>query len=158
MPRGMGYEQVFEELYGSRGGSRRRDDRRMRQRFLESPRMLPRFVPGGLNPRDPNPMFAQPRMNPMNSGQGQGSPPSMDEVKKWVIETCSGHLEEATGSMKIRGIPDDIPQFVVHKPAAQLQTAFKDRKSRLGSILMFHGTPLPNLQPILQGGFRPGVV
>jgi hypothetical protein len=158
MPRGVGYEQAFEGLYGRRGGSGRRDDRRMRQRFLECPGMLPGFVPCGLNPRNPNPMFAQPRINPVNSGQSQGPPSSMDEVKKWVIETCGGHLEEATGSMKIRGIPDDIPQFVVHKPATQLQTVFKDRKSRLGSMLMFHGTPLPNLQPILQGGFRPGVV
>ena len=120
----------------------------MRQRILESPGMMPGFAP--------NPMFTNPRMNPMYAGQGQASFPSMDEVKNWVMETCSSQLEEATGSLKIRGFPDDIPQFVVHKPTMQLQTAFKHRKSRLGSKLVFHGTPLPNLQSILQGGFKRG--
>jgi hypothetical protein len=81
----------------------------------------------------------------------------MDEVKKWVMETCGSLLQEATGSLKIRGFPDDTPQFIVHKPEMQLQTAFEQRKSRLGSSkLVFHGTPLPNLQPILQGGFKGG--
>jgi hypothetical protein len=120
----------------------------MRQRILESPGMMPGFAP--------NPMFTNPRMNPIYAGQGQASFPSMDEVKNWVMETCSSQLEEATGSLKIREFPDDIPQFVVHKPTMQLQTAFKHRKSRLGSKLVFHGTPLPNLQSILQGGFKRG--
>jgi hypothetical protein len=98
------------------------------------------------------------RMNPMNGQQGQAPLPPMDDVKKWVLETCGGNLEEATGSMKIKEIPDKIAQFVVHKPTMNLQTAFKDRKrkDRYGSSLMFHGTPLSNLQPILQGGFKGG--
>jgi hypothetical protein len=58
--------------------------------------------------------------------------------------------------MKIRGVLDDFPQFVVHKPTLQLQTAFKERKSMFGSRLMFHGTPLLNIQLILQGGFKAG--
>jgi hypothetical protein len=58
--------------------------------------------------------------------------------------------------MKIRGIPHDIPQFIVHKPTMHLQTSFKEKKRSSGSKLMFHGTPLPNLQPILQNGFEGG--
>jgi hypothetical protein len=161
MRRQIGYEQVCNELYDRRGRNGRQGDRGMLQRFRENPRVVPGYVPRGLNPRALNPMFANPRMNLMNSGQGQAVPPpnaSMDEVKKWVIETCGSQLEEATGSMKIRGVPDVILQFVVHKPTTQLQTAFTDRKMRRASRLMFHGTPLPNLQPILQSGFRPGVV
>ena len=149
MRRGIGYEQALEELYGRRRGDGRRDDRRMRQRILESPGIMPGFAP--------NPMFANTKMNPMYAGRGRGSSPSMDEVKNWLMETCGSQLEEATGSLKIRGFPDDITQFVVHKPTMQLQTAFKHRKSRLGSKLVFHGTPLPNLQSILQGGFKCGL-
>jgi hypothetical protein len=162
MPRQVGYEQVCNELYDHRGRNGRRGDHGMRQQYPENPGMVPGYGPWALNrPRALNPMFANPRMNTVNSGQGQVVPPptaSMDEVKKWVIETCGSQLEEATGSMKIRGIPDVILQFVVHKPATQLQAAFTDRKMRQASRLMFHGTPLPNLQPILQGGFRHGEV
>jgi hypothetical protein len=114
-----------------------------------------------MNERNPY-LIANPSMNLMNlmnGYQGQVSLPPADDVKKWVLETCGGNLEEATGSMKIKDFPDEIAQFVVHKPTMKLQTAFKDRKSqnRSGSSLMFHGTPLQNLQPILQGGFKGGI-
>jgi hypothetical protein len=152
-------------FYGRRGRDGRRGpaDLYMQRGFPQNPRAGPRLMPGGpyggLSPRNPDPrmnlMNPYRRMNPMN---GYQPPPPMDDVKKWILETCGGNLEEATGSMKIRHFPDEIPQFVVHKPTMKLQTAFKDRKSkkRSGSRLMFHGTPLSNLQPILQGGFKGG--
>jgi hypothetical protein len=143
----------FSPFYGRRGMDGRRGlaDLRMQQGFPQNPRMTPGLglgrPYGGLNPR----------RNLMNCYQGP-TPPPTDGAKKWVLETCGNSLEEATGSMKIRGIPDDFPQFVVNRPTMQLQTAFKNSKSKHRSVsrLMFHGTPLPNLQPILQGGFKGG--
>jgi len=158
---------LFSPFYGRRGRNGRQElaDLRMQRGFLRNPRLTPGLGPGGLygglisrmNERNPC-QIANPRMNPMNGHQGQASLPPTDDVKKWVLETYGGNLEEATGSMKIKDIPDEIAQFVVHKPTMKLQTAFKERKSqnRSGSSLMFHGTPLPNLQPILQGGFKGG--
>lgn len=165
----------FSPLYGRRGrdGGQGLANLRMQQGLLRNPRLTPGLGPGGLygglTPRNPDPrmnernpyQIANPKMNLMNlmnGYQGQASLPPTDDVKKWVIETCGGNLEEATGSMKIKDIPDEIAQFVVHKPTMKLHTAFKDRKSqnRSGSSLMFHGTSLQNLQPILQGGFKGG--
>jgi hypothetical protein len=82
----------------------------------------------------------------------------MYDVVRWVLETCGGNMEEATGSMEIRRIPHDFPQFVVYRPTIQLQTSFKERNSRSRPSLMSHGTPVPNLHSILQGGFNPGAV
>jgi hypothetical protein len=158
----------FSPFYGRRGRDGRQGlaDHYRQRDFPQNPRAAPRLTPdgpyGGLSPRNPDPrmnlMNPYQRMNPMNGQQGQAPLPPMDDVKKWVLETCGGNLEEATGSMKIKDIPDDIAQFVVHKPTMKLQTAFKDRKRKnmYESSLMFHGTPLPNLQPILEGGFKGG--
>jgi hypothetical protein len=158
----------FSLYYGRRGGDGRRGlgSHYMQRDFPQNPRVAPRPTPGGpygdLSPRNPGPrmdlMNRYQRMNQMNGQQGQAPLPPMDDVKKWVLETCGDNLEEVTGSMKIKDIPGDIAQFVVHKPTIKLQAAFKDRKrkNRYGSSLMFHGTPLPNLQPILQGGFKGG--
>jgi hypothetical protein len=145
MPRGIRYYPDTDPFNGRRG-----DDRRARY-FLNIPGMTPGLAPAGSFP------VLNPNMSSRNPLQGQPTPPMYDVVR-WVLETCGGNLEEATGSMKIRGIPHIFPQFVVHRPTIQLQTSFKERKSRSKSSLMFHGSPLPNLQSILQGGFNPGVV
>ncbi|KAF8854002.1 hypothetical protein BDZ45DRAFT_747980 [Acephala macrosclerotiorum] len=76
----------------------------------------------------------------------------MKDVVKWVLEHCGDHLEEATGSMKIAGIPDSFAQLIVTKPNATLHNAFAAKKSN--SRLMFHGTPLSNLEYILKDGFN----
>jgi hypothetical protein len=118
----------FSLYYGSTGGGGRpgpADHYRQRD-FPQDPRAAPRLTPGGpyggLNPGN-----FRPRMD-LTSPMNMMNVPPMDDVKKWVLETCGGNLEEATGSMKIRDIPDEIVQFVVHKPTRKLQTAFKDRK------------------------------
>jgi hypothetical protein len=146
MRRGIRYNPDTDPFYGRRGG-----DRRRARPYLNIPGMTPGLAPGGLRP------VLNPRMSPWNPLQGQLIPP-MNDVVRWVLETCGGNLEEATGSMKIRDIPYDFPQFVVHRPTIQLQTSFKERKSRSRPSLMFHGTPVPNLQSILQGGFNPGAI
>jgi hypothetical protein len=146
MRRGIRYNPDTDPFYGRRGG----DGRRARG-FVNIPGMTPGLAPGGLRP------VLNPRMSPWNPLQGQPIPP-MNDVVRWVLETCGGNLEEATGSMEIRGVPHDFAQFVVHRPTIQLQTSFKERKSRSRPSLMFHGTPVPNLQSILQDGFNPGVV
>jgi len=81
---------------------------------------------------------------------------SLQDVVKWVLETCGNNLEEATGRMKIKGIPDDFGQLVVSKPTPGLQAAFAQRAARSSPILMFHGTPLRNLWSILRDGFWGG--
>lgn len=81
---------------------------------------------------------------------------SLQDVVKWALETCGNNLEEATGRMKISGIPDDFGQLVVSKPTPGLQAAFAQRASRSRPKLMFHGTPLRNLRSILRDGFGGG--
>lgn len=66
---------------------------------------------------------------------------------------------EATGSLKIRGMPDSVIQFVVSKPTPELAKAFARRKAakRGKSILLFHGTRLPNIRDILLTNFTPSI-
>ena len=80
----------------------------------------------------------------------------MSEVIQWVLQTCSQWLEEATGSMKIRGFSDDFGQFIVKNPTPRLQAEFASRNRGSDAVLMFHGTPIKNLGAILQNGFKPG--
>lgn len=66
-------------------------------------------------------------------------------------------LREATGEMRITGVPAEFPQLIVTRPTMKLQAAFveRERRSREGrGSLMFHGTPIRNLLPILRDGFN----
>lgn len=72
-----------------------------------------------------------------------------------LCNTHGVHLAEATGSLKIKGMPSSVVQFVVSKPTPELQQAFAVQKAAKNgkSILLFHGTRLPNLRDILLTSF-----
>ena len=74
----------------------------------------------------------------------------------WICNKYGDQLKEATGSLKIKAMPSSVVQFVVSKPTKELQDAFLVRKAakKGKSILVFHGTRLPNLRDILQTNFN----
>jgi hypothetical protein len=91
--------------------------------FLNIPGMTPGLAPGGLRPA------LNHRMSPMNPLQDQPIPPMYDVIR-WVLETCGGNVEEATGSMEIRGIHMTFPNLSF----IDQQHSFKpiSRKGRVG--------------------------
>ncbi|KAM0794147.1 hypothetical protein BDR22DRAFT_717550 [Usnea florida] len=73
----------------------------------------------------------------------------------WACTKYSGFLTTASGQLRIPTFPSDN-QYLLANSSAALEKAFADeyRKAQFKSTVLFHGTSLDRLYPILSEGLR----
>ena len=80
-----------------------------------------------------------------------------NRISWWLSSTFGQKIVEATSrsGLKIPGFTKWVYQFILASPASAHRDRFSKqlKKAKGKSILLFHGTPLQNLQSILRNGF-----
>lgn len=87
-----------------------------------------------------------------------GSPDTeAGELLSWMFKNCGNDVIVASDHFEIRGMSKPVDQFLLIKPDKKRHQTFLNgmKKALSKSILLFHGTPLSNLYPILRDGFTP---
>ncbi|KUJ08105.1 uncharacterized protein LY89DRAFT_742398 [Mollisia scopiformis] len=82
-----------------------------------------------------------------------------DTLLSWIASNYGADIIPAEGDLKIPGFANEVTQFIIAKPRADLEELWKKeyRKDKETSILLFHGSSYVNLQSILRRGFLQSV-
>lgn len=78
------------------------------------------------------------------------------EVLKWICDEFKDMFSIPTDEQKVPGLPDTVPQFIINQHPADRVATFQRSFAKAGSnsMLIFHGTNLDSVMPILKTGFR----
>ena len=89
-------------------------------------------------------------LSPYHSGLSK----SAIEFLVWTCHQYRGFLSSATGPLKIPSLPPNTQQFLLANASPALESAFASRIGSAPTQVVFHGTSLDRLFPILVQGLK----